>query len=80
MTKEQVHTYLELVRRTLKDGGIFLNLNRRKRLGQYDNNPLLYPSYENEILKWEIDPFFHNALMLNQKDPHFIRVERIKKP
>ncbi len=80
MTREQVAGYLELVQLSVKDGGLFLNINRRKEVGDYDNNPLLYPYKPcNEVLRWETDPFLHHALNADRKDNHMLRLERVRR-
>ncbi len=78
MTREQVTTYIGFVQRVARQGGMFLNVNRRKQVADYDNNPLMYPyCSSNEVLQWETDPFLVRVLNAGRKDPHVLRVERI---
>ncbi len=80
MSSEQVEGYLSLVQRSVKEGGLFMNLNRRKRIGNYDNNPLMYRYGPNEILRWETDPFMFHARRTKEhnKDGHLLRLERTR--
>jgi hypothetical protein len=79
MTEAQVGDYLPFVQRAAKDGGLALNLNRRTRVGDFDNNPLLYPyAPANEVLIWEPDPFMFESLDISgRRDAHMLRVERV---
>lgn len=84
MTEPQVRTYLGLVQRAVKPGGIFVNLNRRKFLHaeQFDNNPLMYPyAAHNSIRVWETDPFMLKTLNLDGRciDSWILRVEIVNK-
>lgn len=76
MTREQVVGYLELFQRCARPGGVVMTLNRRKQVGDYDNNPLQYPYGPNEILEWETDAFMHHAFRSERKDGFMLRVER----
>lgn len=81
MTADQVVGYLSLVQRAAKDGGSLINLNRRRIINDFDNNPFLYPYCRaNEIVRWETDPFMFRALNVSGlKDPHVLRIERIRR-
>lgn len=78
MSREQVWGYMGLFRRASRLGAHWLTLNRRKTVGDWDNNPLLYPYGDNEVLRWEPDDFTFMALRVDRKDPFFLRVERVK--
>ena len=80
MTERQVRGYIALIQRTTRDGGFFLNINRRKTVGSYDNNPLTYPyDHHNEVIRWEADPFMSRTFLQQRRDPHILRQERVKK-
>jgi putative sugar O-methyltransferase len=79
MSREQVADYLSLAQRTAKNGATFLTVNRRKTVGSYDNNPLLYPYRANEVLRWQTEPFLFEVLKTGWQDPHLLRVEKIRK-
>jgi hypothetical protein len=68
MDREARDGYLNTIYRTVRERGIFYNVNRRQRsLPQrdgsvFDNNPLLYPySSSDRVLAWEEDAF-HDAM------------------
>ena len=81
MTAAQIDDYFPFVQRTTKDGGLVLNLNRRTQVGDFHNNPLLYPyAPANEILTWESDPFMFESLDISgRRDAHVLRIERVRK-
>lgn len=84
MTLEQVDGYIKLIQNSVKDGGHFYNLNRRKQLvdENYDNNPLTYNYFpDNKVIEWDIDPYFYNTFNLNQVriDGWIKRIEEIRK-
>lgn len=79
MSRSQVYGYLELFQRSSKAGGHILTLNRRKTVGDWDNNPLAYPYGPNEILRWEPDPFLFMALRVDRMDPFYLRTEKVRK-
>lgn len=84
MTEAQVQLYLGLVQRTVRNGGVFLNLNRRKflRPESFDNNPLMYPyARDNVIRRWETDYFMARTLNLGgtRPDPWVLRSETVVK-
>jgi hypothetical protein len=84
MTESQIHTYLKLIQRAVKQGGVFVNLNRRKYLSseQFDNNPLMYPyAALNNIRRWEVDSFMLNTLNIGgvRPDSWLYRSEVINK-
>ena len=81
MTAAQIDDYFLFVQRTTKDGGLVLNLNRRTQVGDFHNNPLLYPyAPANEILTWESDPFMFESLDISgRRDAHVLRIERVRK-
>jgi hypothetical protein len=55
--------YFDLVYRVGRPGGLFVNVNRRQRVlplanGEtWDNNPLLYPYRDDEVIAWEEERF-----------------------
>ena len=84
MTSNQVSYYVELLQRIVREGGRFLNLNRRKYLAEenYDNNPLMYPyNHQNKVLRWETDYFMERTYNFNQVrlDRWILREEEIVK-
>lgn len=79
MDRDQVHGYWALIRRVVKPGGLVVTINRRKQLREFDNNPLLYPYGDSEVLRWEVDPFFYEGLGRVRKDAHLLRIERARK-
>lgn len=79
MSREQVAGYLALVQDTARKGAIFVTANRRKQVGSFDSNPLLYPYGPNEVLLWETDPFFFEVIRADRRDPTLLRVEKIRK-
>ncbi len=79
MTAEQVDGYLGLIHAASRPGAGALTINRRKMVGTFDNNPLLYPYRPSRVLRWEADPFFDAVFKDGRKDPHFLRIERILK-
>jgi SAM-dependent methyltransferase len=64
MDRDQRDAYIELVYRTTRPGGLFVNVNRRQANlplpdgSTWDNNPLLYPyRHDDRIIAWEDEPF-----------------------
>jgi putative sugar O-methyltransferase len=55
--------YIELIYRVGRPRALFVNVNRRQRAlpladgSVWDNNPLLYPYRDDEVLIWEEEPF-----------------------
>lgn len=76
MDADQVAGYLALFQRCAKPGSLIMTLNRRKQIGSYDNNPLLYPYGPNRVLEWETDAFMHAALRSERRDGFLLRLER----
>ncbi|MDQ3069601.1 MAG: putative sugar O-methyltransferase [Acidobacteriota bacterium] len=79
MDRDQVHGYWALIRRVVKPCGLVVTVNRRKQLREFDNNPLLYPYGDSDVLRWEVDPFFYEGLGRVRKDAHLLRIERARK-
>ena len=84
MTETQVEQYISLIQRSVRNGGHFINLNRRKKLDEenFDNNPLCYPYYpENKILKWETDRFMDRTINYSKvrTDGSLLRIEQVRK-
>lgn len=84
MAEAQVKTYIDLVQATAKNGGYFINLNRRKTLTaeKFDNNPLMYPYHaSNKILRWETDLFMDRTFNYSRVriDGWMLRIEKIVK-
>jgi SAM-dependent methyltransferase len=64
MDREARDSYIELIYRSTRPGGLFYNVNRRQPNlplrdgGTWDNNPLLYPyRQDDQVIVWEEDPF-----------------------
>jgi hypothetical protein len=62
MDEVQRDSYLRMIGRAVLPGGLLWNVNRRQHLPQrdgtiFDNNPLLYPYPDGEVLVWEADEF-----------------------
>lgn len=79
MSRNQVFGYLALFQRAARPGALIFTVNRRKRIGDWDNNPLTYPYGPNEVLRWEADPFTFHALQAERLDANLIRAERVRK-
>lgn len=84
MTRAQVAGYVTLAQRVVRDGGAFVNLNRRKFLGpeRFDNNPLMYPYVAGNIVRrWEVDDYMNRTLNLggSRSDSWVLRVESVVK-
>jgi hypothetical protein len=84
MKEDQIKSYIELIQQILRNDGYFLNLNRRKFLSdeKFDNNPLLYPYFRNNIVKiWETDNFMNSTFNYNNGriDSWILKVEKIVK-
>lgn len=78
MSREQVEGYMKLFGRAGRAGALMMTLNRRKTVGGWDNNPLVYPYPPSDILRWETDPFMLNTLRAERKDSWLLRFERLK--
>jgi hypothetical protein len=79
MSQPQVAGYLALFQRAAKPGARIFTVNRRKRIGDWDNNPLTYPYGPNKVVRWEADPFTFHSLQAERLDANLIREEIVQK-
>ena len=78
MTRQQISHYFNFIHKAVKEDGIFLSVNRVEKLFE-SSSPIRFSEYpwreKNEILAYEIDPFFH----LTCPSDHYLKVEKIIK-
>ena len=80
MSADEVAGYLSLAQRVTRHGGYIVTVSARKQAHGWDNNPLLYPyCKDNEVVRWETEPFHFEVLRMDWQDPFILRVERVIK-